>query len=117
MNEWEKFCRGVIPLHKKQIISHIPKNNRKPVKRYHIDKSLDLHNKSVKEAYNAVETYIEKAKEQEVKKVNIITGKSGVIKNEFQNWAELNPNIRLSTMNKNEGSFSIKLAKANKKKK
>lgn len=111
MNDWERFCKSVVPLQKTNKITHIPKNNRKPVKRYKLDNKLDLHYENLDISFKKVNDYIDTAKEQNIKKVTIITGKSGIIKEEFPKWMENNNKVRSSTLNDNKGSFKIKLSK------
>lgn len=109
--EWEEFCKGVQPLKKCNKINHIPKNTRKPVKRYKLESKLDLHHKTINQSFEEVNNYINQAKEQNIKDITIITGKSGVIKEEFPKWMENNNKVRSSNLNDNKGSFKVKLRK------
>lgn len=111
MNDWENFCRGVEPLQKKETIVYQIRKRVIPKKRYYIDKKLDLHNKTIQEAYDEVDDYLDRAKEQSVKNVTIITGKSGPIKEEFPKWMERNNKVRENNLLKNQGSYSVKMKK------
>lgn len=111
MNDWDEFCKKVKPLQKKETIVYHTTKKVKPNKRYYIDRKLDLHNKTIQQAYVEVDNYIEKAKEQSVKNVTIITGRSGPIKEEFPKWMNQNTNVRENNLLKNKGSFSVKMKK------
>lgn len=103
---WNDFCKDVIPLQKSNIVNYIPtKVKINPKKKYYIENSLDLHGNSLQKSFEKVNTYIEDFKEQPIKSVLIITGKSGKIKEEFLSWVE-NSNVKI--IQKNEGSFIIK---------
>ena len=111
MSEWDKFCRDVKPLQKKETVVYHTTKKVKPNKRYYIDRKLDLHKKTIHEAYIEVDEYLEKAKEQSVKDVTIITGRSGPIREEFPKWMSQNTNVRDNSILKNQGSFSVKMKK------
>jgi len=65
---------------------------------------LDLHGLSVQAAYKKTLEFIDRANQNGLKKVTIITGKSGAIRKEFPEWLS-----RYHVTDINGGSFSVKI--------
>ena len=72
---------------------------------------LDLHDKTLEEAYQKCQEFINEAYINNLKKVEIITGKSGSIRREFPFWAENNHRIQYTTISEHGGSFVVKIEK------
>ncbi len=64
---------------------------------------IDLHHLTVHSAYMAVTSFIEKSKNYDLKRVVVITGRSGQIKKEFPHWVS---SYRFNEL-PNGGSFEI----------
>ena len=81
---------------------------RKVVQLMQFDNVLDLHGYTVHDANMIFCQYIDTAKSININHVIIITGKSGIIRQEFPHWIEGNIYITKAKMI-NEGSFSLLL--------
>ena len=74
-------------------------------------RKLDLHGLTLEEAYQDFTDFIYSAYEDNISKVEIITGNSGQIKKEFPHWAENNHQIRYIENSWHKGSFIVKIEK------
>jgi DNA-nicking Smr family endonuclease len=71
--------------------------------------SLDLHNLTIREAHTRSLAFIDCAHEAGRGSIEIITGKSGEIRREFETWARLHPRVRGVEPLNGGGAFRIKL--------
>lgn len=102
---WKLYTNGIIQLHNKyNSISKKPKP--KPVTE--INYTLDLHHYTVNQAYLMFMDFIDEHKRLNTKQVMVITGKSGIIKNEFENWC-LGMKIKKIILRANGGSYYLRL--------
>ena len=74
-------------------------------------RKLDLHGFTLEEAYQEFTAFIYSAYEDNISKVEIITGNSGQIKKEFPHWSENNHQIRYIENSWHKGSFIVKIEK------
>ena len=74
-------------------------------------RTLDLHDYNLEDAYQACQEFIAEAYKDHIKKVEIITGKSGPIKREFPFWAESNHQVQYIEPSWHGGSFVVKIEK------
>ena len=74
-------------------------------------KKLDLHGLTLEEAYEKFQNFIFEAYNDNVLKVEIITGKSGQIRKEFPYWSENSHQIKNHEISWHGGSFVIKIEK------
>ena len=74
-------------------------------------RKLDLHGFTLEEAYNEFTDFIYEAYTQNITKVEVITGKSGQIRKEFQYWSETSHQIRYIEESWHGGSFVVKIEK------
>lgn len=71
--------------------------------------SLDLHNLTIHEAHDRSRHFISCAREAGKGSVEIITGRSGEIRREFETWATLHPDVRGIQPLNGGGAFRVKL--------
>ncbi len=90
---WEKIKASVRPLVHSETPNELPprlKVRRAPVVILH--NTLDLHQKTLEEAYNATEVFLCRHFQKGTKRVQIITGKGhlggGLIRSEFAGWLD-----------------------------
>ncbi len=69
-------------------------------------KTLDLHGLTVSRAYHETIDFIDRSSGT----VTIITGKSGQIRKEFEEWMRLNKKVASCTVRKGDGAFTIKIS-------
>ena len=69
----------------------------------------DLHGYTVQRAFEWVQYWINEAHRDGVRRLKIITGKSGQIHHEFPFWMENNPKV--SSIHETNGSFVVKVKK------
>ena len=74
-------------------------------------RKLDLHDLTLEEAYDEFNEFINKAYSDNIRKVEVITGKSGQIRREFPYWSENSHQIKYHEMSWHGGSFVIKIEK------
>jgi DNA-nicking Smr family endonuclease len=74
-------------------------------------KTLDLHDYNLEDAYQECQEFIAEAYKDHIKKIEIITGKSGPIRKEFPFWAESNHQVQYIEPSWHGGSFIIKIQK------
>ena len=72
---------------------------------------LDLHDYSLEDAYQKCQEFIGEAYMNRIKKIEIITGKSGPICKEFPFWAESNHQVQYIEPSWHGGRFIIKIQK------
>jgi DNA-nicking Smr family endonuclease len=65
----------------------------------------------VQDAFKAFNEFTAKHIELNSRKVLVITGKSGIIKAEFETWAKTNKHIQYFELKNGGGAFSIKFKK------
>ena len=115
---WEEVKATVKPV-KRRVKRDLPKRLRvvrgasKPPKTI-----LDLHGKTVQEAFDATNSFVKKARLAGLKEITIITGRGttgkALIKNEFLGWLEnpkLSPHIRTHAWQNRGGAIKITLKK------
>jgi DNA-nicking Smr family endonuclease len=72
---------------------------------------LDLHGHAVASAHETVFGHIKEAWNNNVRTVVVITGRSGLIRDEFQHWLDCHPDVRkIETIN-GDGAFKLRLKK------
>lgn len=74
--------------------------------------TLDLHGMQIHPAYFQVNDHIKEARRLGLKKVTIITGKSGPINSEFVKWLEDRPEVRQITAKNGGGAYDVWLVKS-----
>ena len=74
-------------------------------------RTLDLHDYNLEDAYQECQEFIADAYKGHIKKIEIITGKSGPIRKEFPFWAESNHQVQYIEPSWHGGSFIIKIQK------
>ncbi|MDC3263580.1 Smr/MutS family protein [Pelagibacterales bacterium] len=74
-------------------------------------RTLDLHDYNLADAYQECQEFIAEAYKDNIKKIEIITGKSGPIRKEFPFWAENNHQVQYIEPSWHGGSFIIKIQK------
>ncbi len=74
-------------------------------------KTLDLHDYSLEDAYQKCQEFITEAYRDNIKKIEIVTGKSGPIRREFPYWAESNHQVQYIEPSWHGGSFIVKIQK------
>ena len=74
-------------------------------------RTLDLHDYNLEDAYQISQEFIAEAYKDHIKKIEIITGKSGPIRKEFPFWAESNHQVQYIEASWHGGSFIIKIQK------
>lgn len=70
---------------------------------------LDCHGLVVNECYNRVMEFIESHYRLGTKKLTIVTGRSGRIKKEFEDWMRNNKFVRYFKLKQNKGSWEVYL--------
>ena len=90
---WEKLQKSVKPLDKKSVQKEVPLRLKiRQVIHPPLSNKLDLHHKTIAEAYDNSVDFIRKHFEKGTKKIQIITGKGhlteGAICREFKGWLE-----------------------------
>lgn len=68
---------------------------------------LDLHGKTIQQAYDVVNLYLEQARDRNLRFVKVITGRSGDIATEFPRWIEGHPYIKRHETLNGGGAFKI----------
>jgi dsDNA-specific endonuclease/ATPase MutS2 len=71
--------------------------------------SLDLHHLTVQQAHDRSAEFIDCAHDAGKGSIEIITGRSGDIRREFETWAQLHPRVRSIEPLNGGGAFRIKL--------
>jgi DNA-nicking Smr family endonuclease len=72
---------------------------------------IDLHGMPIHQAWKHTLDTIEACYHQQVKKLIVVTGKSGQICQEFPFWVEKSQYVRTFSMNENKGSWTIRIKK------
>ena len=93
MSAWEEMKSGLVPLSKTHKKSDEPVRFRVYRKKQPaVSNVLDLHHKTVQEAYVCTQDFLAKHTRLGTKKIQIITGKgrtnAGVIRSEFEGWLD-----------------------------
>lgn len=68
---------------------------------------LDLHGYTVQAAYEATEAFIERARYSRLRRVTVITGRSGQIRREFPHWMMKNEYVSSIEQINGGGGFFI----------
>ena len=115
---WEEVKKTVKPV-KRRVKRDVPKRLRvvrgapKPPKTI-----LDLHGKTVQEAFESTNSFIKRARRAGLKEITIVTGRGttgkALIKNEFLGWLEnptISPHIRQHQWQNHGGAIKIGLKK------
>ena len=77
------------------------------VRDHNFKSRLDLHGLTIMEAYTSVMNHIDRAIENNHKKITVITGKSGKICEEFPEWIKNSKNVKRYELKNNKGSWTI----------
>ena len=70
---------------------------------------MDLHGLTLDEAYNRVKDAFADCYSKGIRKLKVITGRSGEICRQFPMWAELDIHVKSVTLNQDGGSYSIRI--------
>ena len=70
---------------------------------------MDLHGLTLDEAYNRVKDAFADCYFKGIRKLKVITGRSGEICRQFPHWAELDAHVNSCTLNRDGGSYSIRI--------
>lgn len=97
---WKTVTDTVVPLGN-------PGSKKKPLRVFPITEPsiLDLHGLTVQEAYDITMAFLGTTTHESV---TIITGRSGIIRAEFERWVE-NLKVVRSTTSVNDGAFLVRL--------
>lgn len=105
---WETYTKVIVPINiKYENISR--KNKRIKVNNISISTKLDLHNYTVQDAYRLFNEFIQHHYDFLNKRLVVITGKSGIIRQEFESWCKQNRHIRSVILQGDGGSYMVKL--------
>ena len=116
---WEKIKTTFVPLKKKHQKRDMPQRlTVKKVPANQISTTLDLHHKTVQDAYLETTDFISKHYNRGTRKIQIITGKGcegrGAIRSEFFGWLEtptLQRYVLSSEWTKDKGAVNLCLKK------
>ena len=116
---WDKIKSSFNPIKKTHqqrdfpVKLHVRRCHRTP-----LPNVLDLHHKTVQEAYESTQSFIQKHMQRGTKKIQIITGKGrmgqGAIRSEFENWLDtpqFRKYIRTSEWTNDKGAMNLCLKK------
>ena len=70
---------------------------------------MDLHGLTLDEAYNRVKDAFQDCYSKGIRKLKVITGRSGEICRQFPMWAELDDRVQYTKLNSDKGSYFVKL--------
>jgi DNA-nicking Smr family endonuclease len=102
---WHKIMNGGGPVMRPTVVQEI----RRAYDVTHFCRIIDLHGYTVALAHSLVNEYLKEAKRLSVKKVTVVTGKSGQIRREFEEWMRLNPNVTNATPKNGGGAYLVTL--------
>lgn len=107
LEDWSNFIKTVVPLGDPKpcvpVPIDVPEDFVSPT-------NIDLHGMTIAQAFETTAKVIHDAHKTKVKKLTIVTGVSGNIRQEFPEWMKLNILVR-GFKNKNEGSFEVYIMK------
>jgi len=72
---------------------------------------MDLHGLTLDEAYNRVKDAFADCYSKGIRKLKVITGRSGEICRQFPMWAELDAHVKYTKLNRDKGSYFVKLTR------
>ena len=70
---------------------------------------MDLHGLTLDEAYNRVQNAFADCYSKGIRKLKVITGRSGEICRQFPMWAELDQHVQYTRLNTDGGSYFVKI--------
>lgn len=70
---------------------------------------MDLHGLTLDEAYNRVKNAFADCYSKGIRKLKVITGRSGEICRQFPMWAELDHHVQYTKLNTDGGSYFVKI--------
>lgn len=70
---------------------------------------MDLHGLTLDEAYDRVKAAFQDCHSKGIRKLKVITGRSGEICRQFPIWAELDTFVKSVTLNRDGGSYSVRI--------
>ena len=70
---------------------------------------MDLHGLTLDQAYDRVKNAFRDCHSRGIKKLKVITGRSGEICRQFPVWAELDEHVKYVKLNEDKGSFFVKI--------
>ena len=70
---------------------------------------MDLHGLTLDEAYNRVKDAFADCYSKGIRKLKVITGRSGEICRQFPMWAELDTLVKSVTLDRDGGSYSVRI--------
>ena len=70
---------------------------------------MDLHGLTLDEAYDRVKAAFKDCHSKGIRKLKVITGRSGEICRQFPYWAELDTLVKSVTLNRDGGSYSVRI--------
>lgn len=89
------------------VVKYEPPKARIFVRDVSVKKVLDLHGLTVQQAFEEARQFVAKGNEAGFKHVTIITGLSGQIRSEFEQWMKNNPLVRETKMINGGGAFKV----------
>ena len=72
-------------------------------------KQMDLHGLTLDEAYNRVKDAFADCYSKGIRKLKVITGRSGEICRQFPHWAELDTHVKSCKLNRDGGSYFVRI--------
>lgn len=70
---------------------------------------MDLHGLTLDEAYKRVKAAFHDCYGKGIRKLKVITGRSGEIFRQFPQWAELDEHVKQVTLNRDGGSYFVRI--------
>lgn len=107
---WNDVMAGVTQIVHKSSRHDAPKP-RSVIQPTFLSHTLDLHGLTVQEAHDAAVKFVHSARTAGYKRVTIITGLSGQIRNEFPVWINSIPFVREISPVNGGGAFRVKFFK------
>tara|TARA_E500000318_G_scaffold83060_1_gene78616 strand:- start:619 stop:873 length:255 start_codon:yes stop_codon:yes gene_type:complete len=70
---------------------------------------MDLHGLTLDEAYDRVKEAFRDCHAKGIRKLKVITGRSGEICRQFPHWAQLDDNVKSVKLNRDGGSYFVRI--------
>ena len=107
---WRDATKDVEPIDRSTLEPPtLAKMRFKPPEAY--DPILDLHHKTVQDAYHSVDHHLSRSNQIGWKRVTVITGRSGPICQEFESWLNGRKDVKKVTPKNGGGAWEIWLRK------
>ena len=108
---WAQLTRSITPMNDKHIAPIIPKLPGRITPNYIFKPILDLHGQTIHNAFNKVDQQLHQAHEIGWKRITVITGKSGPISSEFEEWVKARSEIKKIQPKNDRGAWVIWIKK------